>query len=816
MKLNDFFKRGSFFYFYIFLAVIFVVVVLFSIFHYLSNDLLILEVDQANKTLFKFKADEIQDYRKDDLTLLASRQVDVEEIDQYYDEVLKEYKAYDPVFSQDSSKNTNKNLSNKESESFAYQQWQQEVASLDQHTSVQMIQGLSKSFVVKKSMDVAADSLKESRSQEKQIEIKFPEARQKLKTFYNKKFFRGYNKISSQRKYFSMKEFETSPEPYYSDETVTLDEFKGLDLILSKKKYYRFEIIRANLVAPKKINLDDLRVYVISNGKLIPNVSGEVETKFQYQNGFIFSSLSLGYNPRATAYWVVVRSRSNPDWQGIAKRFDIVHSKLPSAKAGFSVVNMEYVVPLDTAKVIAPDKKDKGYRGIVDWINYIDADALWMLVAQTNGWDSKVNPQNPWTAGGFRNLKLLGPVVKEKGLLLGAYIMSFYTPGDGKRLVQYQPSLGYDLQTDTLYASKHVSLIDDNRIKHIAQAARKFQNDENVDFIGFDFIRTGRADGYEMGNVVIRDMNIPTPKKYEQFSEVEKVKWFARLVKNPNNQSAIKKWRWWRAHKVASIVHNVIKMAKVDKPVWTFTLGWNWGHQHGQDPYMFFDAGVFIDAVMLYEASKEMFRNMMHMWPRYMFPSGNNLMVGNSADVRLLDSTLPHPAVEYVYRSKKGYRRVYGKGLAKGIFMHDISRALWSRHRGLDVSEWALVHGNVTSSYRQELGILPYSGSIVFNKDRSSGTITVKNNGESAIPSVSLRYSATPAWSAVTDDVPKTFSLEPGETKTFSFKATVNSGYKGRENILGYYLDSPFYRRCFFFTYQTNEKQLQKYLHYSR
>ena len=74
-----------------------------------------------------------------------------------------------------------------------------------------------------------------------------------------------------------------------------------------------------------------------------------------------------------------------------------------------------------------------GYQKMADWVKFMDADAFWMLVAQTTGWNRKLTPESPWNEGGFVNLNLLAPEMKKKGIQVGAYIMSFFTPANGKK-----------------------------------------------------------------------------------------------------------------------------------------------------------------------------------------------------------------------------------------------------------------------------------------------------------------------------------------------------------------------------------------------
>ena len=653
-------------------------------------------------------------------------------------------------------------------------------------------------------------------------EVKDPLEEQKLLTYQNRKLFSQYNRPITDTQVFSENKFLSSPSPDNSVEN-TETMLSKLDLRFSKEKYYRFEIIRFNLVTDDIINTNDLEVSIIRGNRKLENVGGKDGVLIKRYKGILYGTFNLGYNPRPVIHLVHITSKSNPQWKGLLSSFEIVRRKVPRLQPGFSVVNLEYVKPLANQKVRGPMEQMGGYENLVEWVRYIDADALWVLAGQTTGWDKTLSPEKPWSSTPIKNYKLLSSVAKNKGIAMGAYVMSFYTPNNGKALTGYNPSLGYDSRAGRLYASKHVSLADQKRINDMASFAKTLQEDEEIDFIGFDFIRTGRADGYELGPRVVQDMNIKTPKGYESYSDLEKVKWFAATVENQANQNEIKKWRWWRAHRVATVINQIIQAASITKPVWVFTLGWRWGHEHGQDPYMFFDAGVMIDAVMLYEASQPMFSSMISFWPTYYSVESRNIMIGNATDVRLLDSDTAHPGIEYMRRMNRGVRMPHPTKLAGGMFMHDISRALWSRHRGLDVAEWAIIHGASTSEFRHDLGMMPYKAEIVLDKpiqgERSrKGVIRVENIGKKPLKNLRLVFSPTPVWEAVRDESPEFFALAVGEQKEFAFEVLVKEEYKNRESVLGFYLEgndsTGDYRRYFFFTYYTNHAKLKNYISY--
>ncbi len=635
-----------------------------------------------------------------------------------------------------------------------------------------------------------------------------------LDVYFDKRYLRKDPRLTQVFAHIPRNKFYTSPPPLNEQGELHVPaSLKRLKLILDKAVYYSHELVRANLVTSERVTLSDLKVFLRRGKYLIANVGGKHDVFFKYRDRTIFTTLTPGYSPSPGVYHVVVRSQNYPEWEGIEKSFVMKRRPVRPLPKGFGVVNLEYTTPLGKKTVIRPNGRLGDYNALIEWVKYTDSDAFWMLAAQTVGWDRNITPQQPWKKAGLNNLKLIGPATEEQGILLGAYIMCYYTPGNGKRAAGYRASLGYTATTDSLLDTRHISLTDPKRYKDLLAMAVALNADTNVDFIGFDFIRTGRADGYEMAVKFIDEMNVSVPTGFYEYSAVEQTKWLARRIENLSNKALIFKWRWWRAHLVAGIINSIIVEGKLTKPTWVFTLGWRHGQEHGQDPNMFFDAGVTADAVMLYEANRVQFANLMRQWSYYMRNNQNNVIIGNATDVRFLDSYHGIAAIEYVYRTKKGYRDIYRNGLAKGIFMHDLSRALWSSKRGYHVSEWALIHGHSLSAYRHELGLIPYEASMRFNADRHTGVITVTNTTAEPINSLQLRFSPTPAWEQLEDNAPTQFSLAPQEVKEFVFQVTpLDAANLRKDAIIGYYLHSPSYPKYFFFTIPAATPKLRQVL----
>lgn len=584
-----------------------------------------------------------------------------------------------------------------------------------------------------------------------------------------------------------------SPSPKLTKNSI--NDLKQLKINLDKKAYYRFEIVKMNLISSKRVNINDLKIYITRDKYTIPNVGGKIDMFFRYLDGIIYSTMAMGFAPSTGTYNVVIKSKSLPNWEGLVTSFKLVKRKIPPLQKGFSVVNFEYAGNAERIKIVGPYGEKKNYQGIIDWVKFMDNDALWVLGGQTAIWND-ISPLNPWNPQCIKNVNLLAKATKKSFLQFGAYLMCYYTPGNGYKKGGYRASFGYDNDNDTLFNTSFISISDEKRIQDMIKICRKFQQNDNINFIGLDFIRTGLLNGYELVDQFINEMNVRISSKYKK--KVSRMKWLARKIENEKNRRIINKWNWWRAHKMATIVNRIIIEANLTKPVWVFTLGWKHGQEHGQDPYMFFDAGAFIDAVMLYHADKHEFKSMMWQWPFYNRYLKNNIMVGNASDVRLLDGNSNNPALEYVYRTKRGYKGIYSSGLAKGIFLHDLSRSLWSKNKGLSVMDWSIVHGHSTSIFRKDAGTIPYRGTVNF-LTKTKGKIIIENLSKKKIKNLEIEYINNGKWLKIDDNSTNTFTLLPSQKVIFDFKAIAKKKYSRKSNILGYVLKHADYRKYFFF-----------------
>jgi hypothetical protein len=539
-----------------------------------------------------------------------------------------------------------------------------------------------------------------------------------------------------------------------------LDEVVGIDqsgtverlrieqsyVVLSKEKIFHDDILDVLLMSERYLDTDMLKMRVYHENKINPLLGMVSDIPFLQKKN------DQGINVYKAVYL--------PNWNADDGKYEInifygkkqvvtreglgfvLTRRLPrTIENGLSVVDLEMNKSIKTKSFRGPYGESMDYRAICEWARFMEADALWILSGETTTF-KKRSADSPWDPEPLENLYLLNKIADDYGIDIGAYIMSFYVPGDKGVTERYDAGLGYNSEKDYLYRSRHISLACEKRIADIVTLARSFQNDPNIDYIGFDFIRTGRADGYELAPAAIEETNIKTPHEWETMNGKEKIIWFAKKIEVEKDPLIIEKWRWWRAHQVAKIIERVIEEAGITKPVWIFTLGWEHGKEHGQDPVMFFDAGVTIDAVMLYESDRYQFPRMLNQWRGYMREGQGNVIVGNCVDERLLDSEFLGPPQEFYRRNVLGYSSIFKDGIAAGIFFHDLARAFWGRKGGYTTEDYAIAHMSSIYNMKKELGELDLVVDVdipsIEDNDSLDGYLLLKNNSTSSFKNIEI------------------------------------------------------------------------------
>lgn len=349
---------------------------------------------------------------------------------------------------------------------------------------------------------------------------------------------------------------------------------------------------------------------------------------------------------------------------------------------GFVVLTLESVAPLATMRVKAPDGTVKDWRGLLDWARYIGADAFWVLGGQSPG----LQDGQVWVDANLATLHQVAQECHARGLKFGTYAMYSLTMSKTVKIPGYE--YGLEIKDGAPEVTRAVSIREPRRLDDVAALLKPYADDPNVDFVGLDYIRNALG-GYELVDDFVAEMpGLTLPREWPKLARAERMTWLARKKIMRKDMDFVDAWQWWRAHRVALIVKEMKRRLGDAKPLWAFTLTWDKGWNHGQDPVMMNDAGVDYDALMFYEADKAQYAGMLRDWHAYVRSGDVQVVPGNIFDWGLHQKDPAGPA-EFGRRLRRAIADVYGDGPARGVFFHDAARLLYGRLGPWGTRAWA-------------------------------------------------------------------------------------------------------------------------------
>jgi len=489
-------------------------------------------------------------------------------------------------------------------------------------------------------------------------------------------------------------------------------------------EYYRYQIVRLSLKPDSlfKINPDSvsLQVSFRHGDSLISGVGScsEIDLKYDKADSSWRGTWAMPWNPPLGVYQAVLNAYSDKAIKDSStfllsdSTSFIIKSRTPQAiPDGFCAMTIESAGNLLNAKLPSPVKDAKHWTNFTDWAKYLGADAVWYSVGWTIEGYPGLNDKTPWVKENFKVFPKLAEECHKQGLKFGGYVGSYLLWGPPLRKLKYDYSL--ETKKGSVYPNHHVNLDDPKRRADIVMILKLLQEDPNVDFIGLDYIRPG-AGGFETVDDFVGQMNVETPAGWKKWNQKDRIRWVAGQVKPMSEKPIRARWQWWQAHRSATAVEKLIAEAGVTKPVWGFTLGWDKGHEHGQDPPMMNDAGLDLDAVMIYESNAQQCFEMTNVWSQYLKGDEVQLMAGEQIDWILLQkSTVPPAPEEFYWRLTDAIKGTTDGGRVKGLFWHDMFRGIRGRKGPHNSQEWLIVGAAAFSKVRQELGMLPVNPRII-------------------------------------------------------------------------------------------------------
>ncbi len=478
--------------------------------------------------------------------------------------------------------------------------------------------------------------------------------------------------------------------------------------------------------------------------------------------------------------------------------FQISRQLPPSISPGLCAATWEADFP-EGQVVKRPDGTAGDWRAILDWCEFLGADALWFRGAVTR---RGCTDEAPFVKDNIEAIPRLAAAAHRRGLRFGTWAVAYATyprkRTDNRGLPSYQWAQDISRSTGQTSNVSFISLLDPKRITHLADFFEQMQKTRDVDFVGLDYIRNDRG-GYEMTDQFTSQMPVDLPENWADYSRKQRWKYVAQKVESEWNSDVdfYEQWNWWRAHLNASNVEQIIRESGIRKPVWIFQLGWMHGAQHGQDAFMFNDAGVAFVAPMLYQSeSFQHFDYLIKSWKEYTKPGQVNLIAGDQVDdywhkqsFSATKGSRRPAAPEVMYlRMMQAHREMVEGERTIGAFWHDISRAAVQGRLGpYPGSEWALAGAAAFSDIRQSWEVYPLRVQLSVPDSAPIGAIctaqiTVKNVSQSPTRDIIIKLEKTEHIVPVSHRQRQVAEIGPGEVHIVPLRLRITQADTERAN----------------------------------
>ncbi|MDD5259967.1 MAG: hypothetical protein PHD29_08360 [bacterium] len=572
---------------------------------------------------------------------------------------------------------------------------------------------------------------------------------------------------------------------------------KAATLKTAQKKYRHFELVKFNFDSrDRSLDKMSLLVFVERNNKPIDSIGGKKAALLKYNPRLHIyeATWPVPWNAPGglyTAKLTIPRGKDKP--RIVTTGFEIERIKPPAIKPGIGVLTLESSAMLETAKIKSPDGDIGNWENIIKWADYLTADTIWYLAGQTASWGARIDNNSPWIQSNINFVPKFAKAAHAKGLKFGVWVACFLTFGDTINKANYQFAYNYDRTAGTCVPTRSISIGDQKRRADIIKLLTRLANTPAVDYIGLDYIRNAIG-GYEMVDQFVGEMNPELPENWAKLGKMGRMCWLGKEIQKRQKMKLVDQWNWWRAHYMATMVKEIIAKVNTTKPLWCFTLSWEKGWQHGQDPIMMNDAGAAVDAVMLYECNRGQFNDLLKEWNRYVGKNQVNLFGGDVVDFNLHQFTVNPPGPQEFYdRMMLAHHKMSGDGRIKGMFWHDLARGLWGRLGPYSINEWAIVGAASFTGLRNDWGLLDVTLSLEAPEKLITGKnqvvhVNIKNISSVAQRNVRVNYLAVPYMSCNSAPEQVINTIAPGETRVipFSLNARGTDSARARQNMVAF------------------------------
>lgn len=561
-----------------------------------------------------------------------------------------------------------------------------------------------------------------------------------------------------------------------------------IDIRIPRLTYLHYHMIETSIEGNEDLfRKNKINAQIYKNGVLVTTIGGKDSIDFTYtpEDRLWKGKFPVPWAAPEGIYSVkVFDDKKQLSWDEVF----LIKTRIPSIKFStpLKIVNLESTKKLGSYKIKSPSGKISDYTAIFDWIKYIGGNTLWYLAGQTASYKKgDLDEDSPWLKSNLNTLKIFAQKTRKNNINFGAWVSCFrYFGKSSLKPDWYDYSYKYMRSQDELQKTKGISILNNRRIEDIKKLLKEINSIDEINFIGLDYIRPAGG-GLELVDEFVEIMEVEVPPGWNEFSKKQRMKWLGKIVTRTKDRKlpVIDKWNWWRAHQMSKIIYDLKQSVGLKKPLWAFVLSWELGHQHGQDPIMFQDAGVDLIAIMMYETDSPRYKYILKEWEEYLEGFNINIAIGNQIDWPLHQySVYPAGPSKYYGRIEKGIDSLNKSGNVKGVFINDFARAMWGRKGPYTSKEWMLAGGKgfskLTSDFSKIKVDIDAPENIRTDKIYSL-SIHISNLTDQSLTDIELDIPEIQGIE-VSKKVTKINKLSSGETRTvrIDLKINGNSGHR--------------------------------------
>jgi hypothetical protein len=545
----------------------------------------------------------------------------------------------------------------------------------------------------------------------------------------------------------------------------------------AKGKYLRYDIVE--IIAKFDLNKipsgDDaiLGGGIYKDGELVETVGGIKELRFTKRApGEYFARWPVPWNPALGKYEARVKADMTGKAVGGSCEFSIAGRKFKPPPKPLCVVNLESDTRFKERAVLDPYNKETGWEQLAAWAEFMGADTLFYLTGITKEMYGPTM-EKPWYQNNINLAHDLSVEAHKRDIKFGGWVGA-YLPY-GKTQVSMPYKFSRNLVEGKFLYTLHISLNDENRRAQVVDLLREMNESDDFDYVGIDYIRTGFG-GYELVDDFVDELNLETPDDWEARGLEGRMWWLVSRLR-ARDEKIIRLWQWWRGSKAARTLKLIKEEAGITKPFFCFMLSYEYGHQHGQDPLMMYDAGADLILLMLYDADRNNFDYLMSSWPDYTREGQAVLIPGICVDKYFLenpwDKRVNQP-LEMFNRYNMVVNGFYRDGAVEGLFFHDLDRAIYTRKGELYWGQdYAVAGGAAFGRLREREGAVPIKIRIESIKPGRGITVetSVENTGKETVDEIEVSIPPTGGVFPGKDSKTVVSDLKPGEKRTVKLSA---------------------------------------------